>query len=62
MWGGNYNKEEKEWMLNNSNVFLYTVRHPIDRLISTYNYHRDYYSNATQFARYAKFTQNTRAK
>ena len=55
MWGGNYNKEEKEWMLNNSNVFLYTVRHPIDRLISTYNYHRDYYSNATQFAGFAKF-------
>ena len=55
MWGGNYNKEEKEWMLNNSNVFLYTVRHPIDRLISTYNYHRQEYSNATQFAGFAKF-------
>ena len=28
LWGGDYNNEEKEWMLDNSNVFLFTVRDP----------------------------------
>ena len=35
-----YSTIEKEWMLDNSNMFLYTVRDPIDRIISAYNYHR----------------------
>jgi hypothetical protein len=31
---------QRAWLMNNTNVFLFTVREPIDRLISTYNYHR----------------------
>lgn len=31
---------QRAWLMDNTNVFLFTVREPIDRLISTYNYHR----------------------
>lgn len=34
-------EEESKWLLNNTNVFLISVRDPIDRLISMYNYHRN---------------------
>ena len=35
-----YSTIEKEWMLYNSNMFLYTIRDLIDRIISAYNYHQ----------------------
>ena len=41
MDGGHMKKEEREWLLQNSNTFLYSIRDPISRIISTYNYHRD---------------------
>lgn len=34
----------QEWTMNNTNVFLFIVRDPIGRIISTYNYHRDDFS------------------
>ncbi len=37
----NRTEEENKWLLNNTNVFLISVRDPIDRLISMYNYHRN---------------------
>lgn len=41
MWGFGLDEEERMWLLNNTNVFLFTVREPIDRLISAYNFHRN---------------------
>ena len=34
------NKTEERWLLDNTNIFLFTIRDPIDRIISAYNYHR----------------------
>ena len=50
-------KEGRKWLLDNTNVFLFTVRDPIARLISAYNYHRHEYStgSARKFPRLAKF-------
>ena len=43
-------------MLTNSNIFLFTVRDPIDRLISTYNYLRNDFLNKPRYVvKYAKF-------
>lgn len=39
--GPNRTEEENKWLLNNTNVFLISVRDPIDRLISMYNYHKN---------------------
>jgi hypothetical protein len=36
----NMKPEEQQWLLDNTNVFLFSVRDPIDRLLSAYNYHR----------------------
>ena len=50
MAGINLNDEARRWLMDNTNIFLFTVRNPIDRLVSTYNYHRyEYYKtvNAT---------------
>ena len=42
MLGNNgYSKEQKQWLLNNTNTFLYIIRDPIDRIISAYNYHKN---------------------
>merc|ERR1719253_428975 len=30
----------REWLLNHTNAFVYSVRDPVDRLVSAYNYHR----------------------
>ena len=48
-------KEGRTWLLNNTNVFLFTVRDPISRLISAYNYHKHEYRNVTKFPSHAKF-------
>jgi hypothetical protein len=45
--GKEVSNEGRLWLLNNTNVFLFTVRDPIERLISTYNYHQYEYRNDT---------------
>jgi hypothetical protein len=35
-----YSKKERKWLLDNTSIFIYSVRDPIDRLISAFNYHR----------------------
>ena len=55
MQGHPYSEEEKAWLLNNTNMFLFTVRDPIERLVSAYNYHRHQYRNVTKFPQFAKF-------
>ena len=45
--GTEISNEGRSWLLNNTNVFLFTVRDPIERLISTYNYHKYEYRNDT---------------
>ena len=35
-----FTAEEKAWLLNNTNVFLYTIRDPIDRIVSAFYYHK----------------------
>ena len=54
MTGPAMSQDEKEWLLNTSNTFLFSVREPIDRIISTYNYHREEYtkSNYTKYKRF----------
>ena len=32
--------EQRDWLLNNANLDLFTIRDPVDRLVSAYNYHR----------------------
>ena len=59
MQGHPYSEEEKAWLLNNTNMFLFTVRDPIERLVSAYNYHRhqfeSYYRLVGGFPQFAKF-------
>ena len=43
MLGGYTTEEQKQWLLNNTNIFLYVVRDPMDRIISAYNYHKNYF-------------------
>ena len=33
--------DENQWILNHTNMFLFSVRDPINRMISMYNYHRN---------------------
>ena len=40
-WSPLLNKVDKSWLLQNTNIFLFTIRNPISRLISAYNYHKD---------------------
>jgi hypothetical protein len=40
-WSPLLNKADKSWLLQNTNIFLFTIRNPISRLQSAYNYHRD---------------------
>jgi len=56
MHGADMKKDEKEWLLQNSNTFLYAVREPISRIISAYNYHREEYNQDLSYARkYKRF-------
>lgn len=41
-----FTAEEKAWLLNNTNAFLYTIRDPIDRLTSAFYYHKHGYEVA----------------
>ena len=40
-WSPLLNQADKLWLLRNTNVFLFTIRNPIMRLRSAYNYHKD---------------------
>jgi hypothetical protein len=40
-WSPLLNKADKLWLLQNTNIFLFTIRNPISRLQSAYNYHKD---------------------
>lgn len=59
MQGAPYSNEEKAWLLHNTNLFLFTLRDPIERLVSTYYYHRNqftsYYSLVSGFPQLDKF-------
>jgi hypothetical protein len=55
MRGVGLSHEERTWLLNNTNVFLFAIRDPIDRIISSYNYHINTYHNATQFPQFQPF-------
>ena len=59
MQGHPYSEEEQAWLLHNTNMFLFTVRNPIERLVSAYNYHRhqfeSYYRLVGGFPQFAKF-------
>ena len=37
----NRTADENQWILNHTNMFLFSVRDPINRMISMYNYHRN---------------------
>jgi hypothetical protein len=39
MQGAPYSIDDKAWLMKNTNLFLFTVRDPIERLASAYNYH-----------------------
>ncbi len=43
MWGPGLTDTERTWLMENTNAFVYTVREPIDRLISAYNFHKQLY-------------------
>lgn len=34
-----YKPEQREWLRNHSNLLLFTVREPLDRIVSAFNYH-----------------------
>ncbi|KAL3822046.1 hypothetical protein ACHAXA_007839 [Cyclostephanos tholiformis] len=59
MQGAPYSNEDKAWLLHNTNMFLFTVRDPIERLASAYNYHRhqfdSHYRLVGGFPQVAKF-------
>ena len=44
--------EGMEWLLQNSNTFLYSIRDPISRIISAYNYHRNTGEHNKGFSHY----------
>ena len=56
MYGANMKKDEKDWLLHNSNTFLYTIRGPIARIISADNYHREEYNTMDNYKlKYKRF-------
>jgi hypothetical protein len=55
MWGFDHNDKERKWLLSYTNVFLFTVREPIDRLIWTYNFHRQLFYQGNAENDYPKF-------
>jgi hypothetical protein len=38
--GEKYTIEERDWMWKNADLFIFSVRDPINRIMSAYNYHR----------------------
>ncbi|KAL3809244.1 hypothetical protein ACHAXA_007068 [Cyclostephanos tholiformis] len=55
MWGHGLRDGERTWLLENTNVFLYTVREPIDRLASAYNFHKHLYHGGNSANAYPRF-------
>jgi hypothetical protein len=55
MWGFGLDDEERKWLHSNTNVFLFTVREPIDRIISAYNFHRQLFRQGNADNDYPKF-------
>ena len=43
-----FTAEEKAWLLNNTNVFLYTIRDPIDRIVSAFYYHKNEFATLSK--------------
>eukprot|EP00581_Thalassiosira_minuscula_P003550 CAMPEP_0183747336 /NCGR_PEP_ID=MMETSP0737-20130205/67214_1 /TAXON_ID=385413 /ORGANISM="Thalassiosira miniscula, Strain CCMP1093" /LENGTH=449 /DNA_ID=CAMNT_0025983045 /DNA_START=498 /DNA_END=1846 /DNA_ORIENTATION=- len=35
-----FSEEQKKWLLNNTNMFLFTIRDPLDRVRSAFNFHK----------------------
>jgi hypothetical protein len=50
-----YSPNATKWLFEHTNMFLFTVRDPIERLISTFYYHRKQYTNITLFPLRASF-------
>lgn len=38
-----FTNEQKEWLDNNTNLLIFTIRDPVDRVVSALNYHRHAY-------------------
>ncbi|CAJ1946436.1 unnamed protein product [Cylindrotheca closterium] len=49
--GFRFNRTHREWILNHTDTFLYTVRDPVHRLVSAYNFHRYNFRNTTKASR-----------
>ncbi|KAL7546473.1 hypothetical protein ACHAWF_009805, partial [Thalassiosira exigua] len=43
-----FTNEQKAWLLDNTNTFLYSIRDPIDRIISTFYFHKNGYATAVK--------------
>ena len=43
MFSSRYTPEQKHWLRNNTNLLIFTVRDPIDRVVSAFNFHRHNY-------------------
>ncbi|KAL7546474.1 hypothetical protein ACHAWF_009806, partial [Thalassiosira exigua] len=52
-----FTKNQKTWLLDNTNTFLYPIRDPIDRLISAFYFHKNQYATAVK----KKKKKNTKA-
>jgi len=55
MWGFGLDDGERKWLLSNTNMFLFTVREPIDRLISAYNFHMQLFREGNTDNEYPMF-------
>ena len=58
MWGHGLDDGDRTWLMENTNVFLYTVRDPIDRLISAYNFHKQLYHEGDAANLYPRFYEH----
>jgi hypothetical protein len=56
----NLKPEEREWMLDNTNVFLFSVRDPISRLVAEYNY--NFQETYDELAPFVRFTPEDQKK
>ncbi len=54
MWGFGLDNEERKWLLSITNVFLFTVCKPIDRLILVHNFHRQLFCQGNADNNYPK--------
>lgn len=53
--GEKYSKKERKWMLSHADLFIFSVRDPIARIVSAYNYHKaDRWARASQRKFYKK--------